>query len=157
MSIHNSSGKQYAPYLFFQMYIHTLLNYINIAVGSTNFQNKTATLELLSYISCSASKGSSSLDRGNTRIPTCAVNRVNTAQYSCPWRITAFNQTIIVNDTSCQSRLYSCRWTRSTAGVCMYGSVYDWDDSTGRTNGITPAVLKIPVIYIYVKAVNIIH
>ena len=72
---------------------------------------------------------------GNTRIRTCAVDRVGTLQIDCQPRITAFDQAMTVidiSDVGCRPRLYGCRLTRSTAGKCyMIGSV----DSTGRANG----------------------
>ena len=71
---------------------------------------------------------------GNTRIPTCAVDRVGTLQNGCRPRIMAFDQAMTVVDicnVGCRPRLYGCRLTRSTTGACyMIGSV----DSTGRAN-----------------------
>ena len=40
------------------------------------------------------------LNGGNTKIPSCAVDQVNTAQNGCRPRTTAFAQAITVNNTS---------------------------------------------------------
>ena len=62
--------------------------------------------------------------RSYTKIPTSAVDRVDTALNGCRPRIKAYNQVITVNDTNdigCQLSSYGCQWTRVDSRFCMYG------------------------------------
>ena len=81
---------------------------------------------------------------GNTKIPTCAVNRVCNAQHGCLLRIMAFDRAVTVGDTSdfgLRPRLYHCRWTWSKAGFCIVWYMIGLVESTYRTNGITPVTM----------------
>ena len=79
---------------------------------------------------------------GNTNIPTCAVDRVDTAQNNCHLRNKAFNQAITVNDT--RELAVDPDYT-AIDGLVNNRFLHLWYmidsfDTTGRPNGkcITP-------------------
>ena len=74
--------------------------------------------------------------RSNTKVPTCAVNQVNTVNKLAVHR-EAVDQAIMVNDTSD----IGCRYTRTTACICIIAACMVSDQLGQEQVKVGPIVL----------------